>query len=273
MVDTHAHLNFAAFDKNFDTVIKKAKKSGVNQIVIPGSNIENSKKAVEIAQKYKEIFAAVGIHPFHVYGHFIYRKDLEKDFEELEALVQQDKVVAMGEVGLDKHLYKSQKYPDYEISAGLISLQRQVLIRQIKLAIKYQKSLVIHHRGAVVELLEILAKNWTEQLSNHTVFHLCQADDRLLAFAKTHQVYIGVDGDVTYDKLKQEFVKKIPLALMVLETDSPYIIPEPLKSQGEKINQPANLSLILDFIAQILNINKVSLRKITSANSQKLFSL
>ncbi len=273
MFDTHAHLNFAAFDKNFDTVIKTAQKAGVTSIVIPGSNIENSKGAVEIAQQYKSLYAAVGIHPFHVYGHFIYKKDLEKDFVELEALVQQDKVVAVGEVGLDRHPYKSQKYPDYEVSEGLISLQKQVLTRQIKLAIKYRKSLIIHHRWAVVELLEILAENWTKQLSNHTVFHLCQPDDRSLDFAKSHQIFIGVDGDVTYDKIKQEFIKKVPLELLVLETDSPYIIPEPLKSRGEKINTPANLSLILDFIAQILNINKASLKKITSDNSRKLFKL
>lgn len=271
MFDTHAHLNFAAFQDNFDEVIKTSQASGVEYMVIPGSNIENSKRAVEIAQKYDNIYAAVGIHPFHLFGHIKFGTDVEKDFTELEELLKQDKVVAVGEVGLDRHSYKSKKYPDYAFGEDLFELQKKVFITQIKLAKKYQKSLMIHNRGAVSELLAILSDNWSEYLAGHTVFHFCEADDKLLDFAKTHRIYIGVDGDVTYDRSKQDFVKKIPLELLVLETDSPYIIPEPLKSQGETINKPKNLLVIAQKIAEIKKIGFENIKKHAAQNSLGLF--
>ncbi len=272
MFDTHAHLNFTAFENNFDEVIKDSQKSGVEYIVIPGSNIENSRRGVEIAQGYDKVYAAVGIHPFHLFGHIKFGTNLEKDFTELEELLSQKKVVAVGEIGLDRHNYKSKKYPDYKFGQELFELQRKVFIRQITLAKKYKKSLMIHNRGAVEELLEILQENWSDELSGHTVFHCCEADERLLNFAKDHNVYIGVDGDVTYDKIKQDFVKKIPLDLLVLETDSPYIIPEPLKSAGETVNKPKNIRLSLNLISTLKDVSKEDLEKITSQSSIALFN-
>lgn len=273
MFDTHAHLNFQAFEGSVDEVVKKAKDGGIENIVIPGSNIANSKKGVEIAQKYPGIYAAVGIHPYHLYGHLVFKKSLDQDLEDLKKLLAMNKVVAVGEVGIDKHLYINSKYPDYIMTGDLVNLQKAVFVQQFKLAIKYKKSLIIHNRAASREVLEILKEHWSKKLEGRVVFHFCETDQNLLDFAKEHKIYIGVDGDVTFDTVKQEFVKNIPLELLVLETDSPYIIPEPLKSQGEKINQPANISLILDFIAKILNINKADLEKITSDNSKKLFNL
>lgn len=274
MFDTHAHLNFEAFENNLDGVIAQAKEAGITKIVIPGSNVENSKRGVEIAQKYPDIYAAVGIHPFHVYGHFIYSKDLEKDYKELEKLLQEDKVVAVGEVGLDRNAYKSKKYPDYQVTQELINLQKQAFIRQIKLAIRYKKSLIIHNRGAAEEVIELLQGEGLKLFNPggwKLVFHMCQPEEILLEFAKAHGIFISVGGDVTYDKIKQEFVKKIPLELLVLETDSPYILPEPLKSQGEKVNQPANLVITLEFLSKLLGLEKEVLKKTTIENSLNLF--
>lgn len=270
LFDTHAHLNFAAFNNNFDTVIKQSQKSGVKYLIIPGSNIENSKRGVEIAQKYDGVFAAVGIHPFHLFGHIKYGKGIEEDFLHLEKLLTEEKVVAVGEVGLDRHPYKSKKYPDYEISDKLIELQKEVFIKQIKLALKHKKTLMIHNRGMVKDLLEILSP-YAKQLSGKAVLHFCETDERLLEFAKKYHFYIGVDGDVTYDPAKQGFVKKIPLELLVLETDSPYIIPEPLKSQGETTNTPENLKRISVQIAKIKNVTENEVDQSTTTNSRKLF--
>lgn len=270
LFDTHAHLNFAAFKENFDTVIKESINAGVGCLIIPGSNVENSTRGVEIAQGYEGVYAAVGIHPFHLFGHIKYHQDTQKDFLQLEKLLQQDKVVAVGEVGLDKHPYKSHKYPDYEISDNLIKLQKQVFIKQIELAIKYKKALIIHHRGLADELLEIL-DNYIEKLSGKSVFHFCQPEDKLLVYAKKHHVYIGVDGDVTYDLAKQDFVKKIPLELLVLETDSPYILPEPLKSAGSLVNTPQNIQYILEIIGKLKKVPKMELEKTTCDNAKALF--
>ncbi|MDO8619006.1 MAG: TatD family hydrolase [Candidatus Daviesbacteria bacterium] len=271
MFDTHAHLNFTSFEDILEQTIQKAKKAGVQQIVVPGSNIENSKRAVNIAQNFEGIYAAVGIHPFHVYGHFIYDKNLEPDFAELESLLQEDKVVAVGETGLDRHSYKSKKYPDYQVSNELIDLQKKVFIRQINLAIKYNKGLIIHQRNVGEELLKTLEENWLEELAGRCVFHFCEPDQGMLNFAIKNKVYIGVDGDVTYNLVKQEFVKQIPLGLLVLETDSPYVSPEPIKSEGEKINQPANLKLIAGEVAEILGIEQEKVEKVTTENAKNLF--
>ncbi len=271
MFDTHAHLNFRAFEQNLDEVIKKAKDNGVENIVIPGSNIANSRKGIEIAQKNEGMYAAVGIHPYHLYGHLVFKKSVEKDMEDLEKLLKEEKVVAIGEVGIDKHLYKNSKYPNYTVTEDLVNLQKVAFIQQIKLAIKYKKSLIVHNRAATKEVLEILEENWSEVLEGRTVFHFCEENIDLLDFAKEHKVYIGVDGDVTYNPAAQEFVKQIPLELLVLETDSPYIIPEPLKSEGEKINQPANLKLILEKLSEILGVGQQEIEKVTVENAKNLF--
>lgn len=273
MFDTHAHLNFQAFENNLDEVIKKSQNEGIENIVIPGSNIANSKKAVEIAQKYPGIYAAVGIHPYHLYGHLIFKKSLDQDMEDLEKLLQEEKVVAIGEVGMDKHLHKNSKYPNYAVTEDLVNLQKKVFIKMIKLAVKYKKSLIIHNRAASREVIEILKEHWSKKLEGRVVFHFCETDQDLLDFAKEYKIYIGVDGDVTYDQIKQGFVKTIPLELLVLETDSPYVVPEPLKSQGEKINTPANVKLIAEKIAQILGKDVQEVIEETSKNSRQLFNL
>lgn len=273
MFDTHAHLNFAAFEDNVAKVIKQAKKAGVAQIVIPSSNVENSQRSVKIAEKYEAVYAAVGIHPFHLYGHLKYQKSVDDDLTKIERSLTNSKVVAIGEVGLDKYSYSGKKYPEYQVSEELTKLQKEVFIKQLKLAVTYQKSLIVHNRGATKELLEILKQNWDKHLEGRTVFHFCEMDKSLIEFAKKYHVYLGVDGDVTYDINKQEFVKKIPLDLLVLETDSPYIIPKPLKSQGETINQPANLGIIVSSISQLLNIEVMKLIAITTQNSKRLFNI
>lgn len=269
MFDTHCHLNFTAFEDNVDQVIETAREAGVKQIVIPSSNIETSQKAIEIAQQNQGIYAAIGIHPFHVYGHFIYGKDLEEDYKELEKLVKKDGVIAIGEVGLDRNPYKSKKYPEYQVTEKLVKLQKEVFTAQLKLAIKHRKSLIIHNRGAVEELLEILQQQWDLSLAGHTVFHLCEPSQKLLEFAKTHKIYISVGGNVTHDKERQEFTKKIPLELLVLETDSPYILPEGLALP----NTPANLVVTLNFVIKLLKQKPEKLAKIITENSQELFKV
>jgi len=269
MFDTHCHLNFKAFDGQVEQVIKRAKKAGVNYFVVPGTDLETSKRAVELAEKYSEIYVAVGIHPHHAR-----EISIQHSVSCIQDLLKSKKVVAIGEVGIDKYVYKKTKYENYQINPEFVQAQKQLFIAQIKLAVKYKKSLIIHNREATGETLAILGESSIlDPLAGHIVFHCCEANDCLLKFALAHHIYIGVDGDVTYSLSKKEFVKKIPLELLVLETDSPLLLPEPLRSQKKYPNEPKNLVLIAQKIAEIKKTSINQLIKVTDDNSKKLFQI
>lgn len=273
MFDTHAHLNFEVFEGKTEEILAKAQEAGVKQILVCGTDLESSQKALKLAQKYPPLFASAGIHPHHAFNYLTNPSQQAEDFKKLETLLEAEKVLAVGEVGLDKHQYQNTKYENYHNGSNFLELQKQLFTAQIKLAKKYQKSLIIHDREATEETLEILEAHWDPKLSGRTVFHCCQPEDVLLEFAKSHQIFIGVDGDITYKKAQQEFIKKVPLELLVLETDSPYLLPQSLKDAGETINQPANLAVVVKFVAEILNMKVEDLAQITFQNSQRLLGL
>jgi len=283
--DTHCHLNFQVFAGRVEEVIAEAKKAGVSHIVVPGTDIETSKKAVEIAEKYDGVYAAVGIHPHHVYQ-INQKRSAESEkirnqknsdrsdisdysgLSEIEKLLISNKVVAVGEVGLDKHEYKKTVYnvhKVYKVHKEFIELQKEFFVEQIKLAHKYKKALIIHNREAKKEILEILTHH-SSLITYHSVFHCCEPDEKLLEFAKKHKMFIGIDGDINYRKDKQEFIKKIPLELLVLETDSPYLSPE-----RKFPNEPKNIKIIAEFIAKLINTSIKRLIKVTTKNARKLF--
>lgn len=273
MIDTHAHLNFIAFKDNLEEVLDNTWREGVEKIIIPGASLKSSKRAVEKAHLDHRLFAAIGIHPHHVFEFRMKNEECRIVLDEIEKLLQDEKVVAVGEVGLDRYFYKSTRYTGYKVDDDFIDLQKYFFVKQIKLAKKYNKSLIVHNRGAADEVLELLKENWDKALEGHTVFHCAEANSKILEFAKSHNIFIGVDGDITYTPEKAEFIKLVPLEMIVLETDSPYLIPEPLRSQGEKVNTPGNLNIIAKFLAELLGKNLEEIKNITTDNAKKLFRL
>ena len=279
MFDTHTHLQFKTYEGKVDEVIRRATESGIEKIVVVGTNLETSKKAIDLAQKYDNLYASIGIHPHHVFSYCHPGLDpgsstlINEAISSLENLTNNQKVIAIGETGLDRHIYQNTKYKNYEITEDFIKLQKHFFKEQIKLAIKYKKSLIIHNREASEELLETLNENWHPSLENHSVFHCCEPNQKILDFAIKHKVFIGIDGDITYDKNKQEFVKQLPQNLIVLETDSPYFIPEPLKSENIAINEPKNLSSIANYLTILTKQPIGIVRKLSSKNASLLFKL
>lgn len=292
MFDTHCHLNFEVFEGKIEEVLREAEKVGVRYFMIPGSDLKNSKKAVEIAQKYKNVYAGVGIHPHHIYKiqspkskaqNENPKSKIKKLLEELESLLKNEKVAAVGEIGLDKHNYQKTKYEQYKINEEFLNFQKELFVEQLNLAKQYQKSVIIHNREAKNDTLAILTENWDSFFAGRMVFHCCEPDEDLLNFALKRQIFIGLDGDITYNKKKQNFIKKIPLESIVLETDSPFLIPEPLKSQEKgkdalqcvstAANTPVNIPLIQNFIAELLNKNQEEIREIFFKNSKELFRI
>lgn len=254
-------------------------KQGVEIMLVPGTDISLSQKAVELAGLHASLYAAVGVHPHHIYNYIDQKNNGNKQIDELiscdlqalEDFISRKKVVAVGEIGLDTYQYSETKYAEYTVTADFLTLQKELLTKQIHLALKYNKSIILHNRETKKELITLLDVHWDERMRHRTVFHCCEADDELLAYAKKRNFFIGVDGDVTYGGEKAEFVKKIPLEMLVLETDSPFILPEPLKTQKLYPNTPANIPLIAQCVADLKGISIKEVARVTTENAKRLF--
>lgn len=270
LFDTHCHLNFKTFDNQVDAIVKRASDAGVGYIVVPGTDVATSKKAVKIAQDHDSVYAAVAIHPHHIFQMLENKnqEEIEVKIKEIESLLEKPKVVAVGEVGLDRHMYRKTRYQEYKVEEEFIDRQKRFLIMQINLAIKHKKSLILHNREAREDMIPLLSDNWDRRLEGRSVFHCCEPDLELLQFAKEHKMFIGVDGDVVYDVKKQEFIKQVPIDMLVLETDSPFLSPE-----RRFPNEPANIPHIAKFISGIMGVPYDELASKTNDNSKRLFKI
>lgn len=282
MFDTHCHLNFKAYKKTLDQVIASSSAAGVTDILIPGTDLKTSLRGYEIAKEHSHYYASAGIHPHHVFDIYVKVKELDEDatvayiddeLREIEGLLAHDKVVAVGEIGLDRHMYVKTKYAEYEVTDSFITVQKRVMLAQLDLALQYGKSVIFHNRESATDLLDVLEEHWDQQLAGKTVFHCCEANRDLLEFAKKHNVFIGVDGDITYGTHKDEFIRNVPLDQLVIETDAPFLLPEPLRSEKKYPNTPQNLLLIAEKVAYLKNVSLAELSRITSENGRKLFQI
>ncbi len=264
-IDTHAHLNFKAFNKDLDEVINRAKNAGIGKIIIPGAKIDSSKKAIEIAQKYDSCFAAIGIHPHHVneYTSLIYSNEVKTIKDNLESFAREEKVVAMGEIGLDYHEYKG--YP--LITSENKKQQQELLLTQIEIAQENNLPIIFHCRDAYDDQLDII-----KDLKITGVFHCFGGEKKHLQKVLDLGFYIGFDGNITYleNKNLQGLVKYTPIDRILLETDSPYLTPLPYRGQR---NEPIYLTYIASFVAQIHKISKEKVAEITTQNALKIFAL
>ena len=271
--DTHCHLNFSRFKKNVDEVFRQAIDAGVVGIVIPGTDIKTSQKSIELAQKYgKEgfnVWSAVGIHPHHVFE----PNDFDQLIADLEMLLKQERVVAVGEIGLDRHEYEETKYKDYHVDESFIKAQKKLFRAQFLCAIEHKKSVIMHNREAKDDLVPLMRELWDSSLKGRAVLHCCEPDPELLLLAKELGLFLGVDGDLTYWEEKQAFIKEVPLEMLDIETDAPFLLPEPLKSQKLYPNTPSNVVLVAQKVAEIKGESLERVAEVTSANARSLFGL
>lgn len=278
LFDTHCHLNFSRFKSTSEEVIQQAQQAGVTQIVIPSTDLATSVRALEIAKSHENIYCAVGIHPHHIFEYLAQDEAsaasrLEHDLKAIELMLGDPKVVAVGEVGLDRHYYTNTKYEQYQISDSFIALQKQMLEKQIQLAVQYKKSLILHNRETSDEMLDVLSSTWDDSLKGRSVFHCCEPQPELLEFARAHHMYLGIDGDITYTSAKQEFIQSVPLDMLVLETDAPYLLPEPYRTRREFPNTPARLKDICHFVADVRGEAADVLAARTTQNACSLFAI
>lgn len=250
--DTHAHYDDEAFAADRVEVLNNLTNNNVCAVVNPGAGVVSSKKAVELANAYDYIYAAVGVHPENI-------DDMQKyDYiSELENLILQNKkVVAVGEIGLDYHFVNDNKQE-----------QKELFESQIQLALKYDLPVIIHDRDAHGDTLEILKKYRPKG-----VVHCFSGSAEMAKEVLKLGMYIGVGGVVTFKNAKNiiEVVKLAPLESIVLETDAPYLAPVPLR--GER-NVSSNIKYVARKISDIKQINLDYLLEITKGNAYNLYSI
>lgn len=264
MIDVHCHLNFHSFEKDYDAVIKSAFEAGVTRIINVGTKIDSSKLAVELAQKYENLYAIVGVHPHHA------DKPEQGWLEELENLAKKPKVVAIGEIGLDYFSYKSNDIVDPK-------LQKEAFIKQIELAYQLKLPLQIHNRHAGKDILDILKAHKPYLLNPPGMFHCMSGNLDLLKKVLDLGFYVGFDGNITYSGLApgentdlKDIVRYTPIDRILVETDSPFLTPLP--HRGSR-NVPEYVIITGKFISKLKGLPFKNFEAKTTENAIKLFTL
>ena len=258
LFDSHAHYDDEKFNDDRDCVIKDVFDSGVTKLVSAGYSLESSIKAIELAEKYNFIYATCGISPNDVPEN--QNMDmLEEQLKQLETIATNKKVVAIGEIGLDYYWNTENK-----------EFQKQAFIKQINLANKLNLPIVIHTRDAVMDTLDIF-KN-IEKPVKPGVFHCCPLNIELVKEALKLGFYISFAGPVTFKNSKNAYqvVNEVPFEKILIETDSPYLSPEP--KRGTR-NDSRNVKYIAEKIAEYKGIEVEQIAKQTYENAKKVFEI
>lgn len=250
LFDSHAHLDDAKFNEDFEEVIEKITSSAIKAVVDVGADLESSKKAVEIAEKYPFIYATVGIHPCDA-------DTTDSVFDEIKALATHKKVVAIGESGLD---YYWDSVPR--------DVQKKSFIKHIELANELNLPLIVHNRDAHQDTFDIL-KEFRPQ---NAIIHCFSASAEMAKEFVKLGYYISFSGSVTFKNAKNlvEAVKVVPLDKLLIETDSPYLSPEPFRG---KRNDPTKVEFTALKIAEILGLSYEKVCEITYENAKSIYNL
>lgn len=254
--DNHAHLDDEKFDEDRDVIIEQIHKDDIDKFVTAGYSLDSSKKSLELSKKYNFIYSTCGISPNDIPQT---EEELWKELSEIKALVKDNKkVVAIGEIGLDYHWNTENK-----------ELQKKAFIEQIKMANELSLPIQIHTREAVMDTLEILKQNEVEQKG---IFHCCPLNRELVKEGLKLGFYISFAGPVTFKNSKNanEIIEMVPSDRMLIETDSPYLSPEPLRGRR---NDPRNVKLIAKKIAEVKGLSIDDVAKITYENAKRIFKI
>jgi len=253
LIDTHAHLEMREFNDDREDVIKRAREAGVEYIVTIGTTVESSRDAVLLADKYDFIYAAIGIHPHEV-------KDiLHPAYDIIRHFAKHKKVVAYGEIGLDYHYEHS---PRADQKRKFRDMLREA--RQLDLPV------IIHDREAHEDTLRIISEEWSPDLGG--VMHCFSGDAAMAKKVIEMGFSISIAGPVTFPKAEslREVVKQVPIEHLLIETDSPYLAPQPMRG---KRNEPAFVRHTAEMIAQVKGLTFDDVGRITSFNAMQLFGI
>ncbi|MDD6093063.1 MAG: TatD family hydrolase [bacterium] len=246
-IDTHCHISKEYFD-DIPNLIDKIVKSGVNKVIVNGCDMKSNLEVLELVEKYDIVYGALGFHPTEL-----------DDFSDeqliwLEKNINNKKIVAIGEIGLDYHYDNTDKVK-----------QKEVFEKQLQIASKYHKPVIVHSRDAINDTYNIISK-YNVIGSLHCFSSSKEMAERFIKLG----FYIGIGGVCTYKNAKEikEVIKAIDLEYIILETDTPYLSPEPVRKEK---NTPFNIPIIASYIASLKDVDLSIVSKVTSANASRLF--
>ena len=253
LFDTHVHLNDKKYMDDLVEVIDRAKNEGVKYMLVVGYDQVSNQRAIELAEKYEFIYAAVGWHPVDA----IYLTD--ELFDQLKEQLNHSKVVAVGECGLDYHWDTSP-----------VDIQKEVFVKQIQLAKEINKPLIIHTRDSIQDTYDILKENSVDVIGG--VMHCYSGSIEMARSFINLNFKISLGGPVTFTngRRAQEVATHIPLEDLLIETDAPYLTPHPYRGTR---NEPAYVSMVAKKIAELKNISYEKVVKQTTFNACQLFNI
>ena len=256
IIDTHCHLDSKVYDPDLDKILDVARNLGLKGFIIPGADINDLPKAAKIAHENSDIFFAAGVHPY----------DKESfSIEILRNFAKDEKCVAIGECGLD--YFRLPKDENEKIKEK--EDQKRIFLAQLDLAVELKKPVILHIREANEDSFNIL-KEYSPKLEAGAILHCYNASPLLLELCKFGNFYFGIGGVLTFKNAKNlvEILPKIPFDRIVIETDAPYLTPEP--NRGKR-NEPAFTTFVAKKIAEILNLEFEVVCEKTSNNAKRLF--
>jgi len=252
LIDTHSHIDMPEFS-DLDAVIQRAKEFGVEKIVIPSVDRTSFEKVIEIANSYEGVYCALGIHPSEAY------KAKDEDFDKITKLAKDKKVVAIGECGLDYYWDKT-----------FVEKQKEAFLKQIEIAKALKKPLIVHDREAHKDTFDLLAANIKDEIP--VIMHCFSGSYEFAMECIKKGFYIAIGGVVTFKNAKKvhEIAAKVPLENLLLETDAPYLTPEPYRG---KRNEPAYVKFAAEKIAELRGIPFEEVADATTQNARKVFGI
>lgn len=251
LIDTHAHLDFENFQEIIDEILEKSKVAGVEKIIIPGVTLEDTPKILNLIEKYDNLYGAVAVHPSEA------KNWQENYYEILKNYAKHEKIVAIGETGLDYYWDKS-----------FVETQKRVFRKHLELAQELSLPAIIHDRESHADVLGIL-KEFPEVKG---VMHCFSGSAEFAIDCVKIGYYIALGGPVTFKNAKKpkEVAQKVPIERLLLETDSPFLAPHPYRGSQ---NDSSKILLVAEAIAEIKNLSVEEVADITSQNAEKLFKL
>lgn len=248
--DTHCHFDFPAFDLDREAALQRAQAAGVTRLVIPGTDLETSRRAVALAERYPGIYAAVGVHPNSA-DNFS-----PNVLSEIRILAKHPKVVGIGEIGIDLYWRKVS-----------LMAQKEAFRHQIRLANELGKPIIVHDRDAHAEVMQALRE---QRPIMGAVLHSFSGDQAMADAALALGFYLGVDGPLTYKKSEalRAIFAAAPLDRILIETDAPYLTPHPHRGQR---NEPAYVRLVAEKLAEIRKTTLEGIATATTQNAERFF--
>lgn len=251
LIDTHAHIDMDDYAADFDAMLERAVQNGVEKIIIPGVEPSTFDRIFTIVQKYPNVYGAVGVHPSEA------KSFNEEAAVRMQELLKEDKILAVGEIGLDYYWDKSFN-----------DLQKEVFARQIEIAKSAKKPIIVHDREAHLDSFNILKENKANEVG--VVMHCFSGSAEFALQCVKEGFYIALGGVVTFKNAKKmkEVAQVVPIEKLLVETDSPYLTPEPYRG---KRNEPSYVKLAVKEIAELRGVSEEEIAEATTENAKKLF--